>query len=442
MSKAVKLEDLKIIKGYIDKNSGGGVDVVQEIGSSTTSVMSQKAVSDELSGVMEYAEDYTNNQLANHNNTTDKSVHPWLADGIELAQNAADNAVSIAENKASKDVATIGSDGLMSAADKLKLDEIEEGANRVVVDSELSTYSENPLQNKVITELFHDASSTLEAIAANGRIIETAETDCNKLPVVEGTFYNPNGFGQNIPAADPSMGVLIVSIKYITQKLASFGPTGMYVALQEGVSFPGAVAAVKFIRYYIVSTSSWGDWTLLPQSVNQTTGQSTFKVMSQKAVTDALDEKISTAYILEKFYPVGAIYLTTDVTSPATLFGGTWTRITSNVYLKANTGGIASAGTTGGTSTHKISVDNLPSHGRHLYDYNNWSAYGNRGNANTEWKTKGVYFPADYPASYGTSGRGWDIGLGNEVYPAGQNLGGGSAYLPYYYNVNVWRRTA
>ena len=270
-------------------------------------------------------------------------------------------------------------------------------------------------------------------------IIETSETDCNKLPVVEGTFYNPNGFGQNIPAADPSMGVLIVSIKYITQKLASFGPTGMRVALQEGVSFPGAVAAVKFVRYYLVSTSSWGDWTLLPQSVNQTTGQSTFKVMSQKAVTDALDEKISTAYILEKFYPVGAIYLTTDVASPATLFGGTWTRITSNVYLKANTGGIATAGTTGGTSTHKIPLSALPSHGRHLYDYEAWGGQGNLTNANEKI---GWFMPTQNMGNYGTNPRGWDVGMGNEAYPAGQNLGNGSAYLPYYYSVNVWRRTA
>ena len=269
---------------------------------------------------------------------------------------------------------------------------------------------------------------------------ETTETDCNKLPVVEGTFYNPNGFGQNIPAADPSMGVLIVSIKYITQKLASFG-SSMFVALQEGVSFPGAVAAVKYVRYYIVSTSSWGAWALLPQSVNQTTGQSTFNVMSQKAVTDALNEKIPTAYILEKFYPVGAIYLTTDVASPATLFGGTWTRISSNVYLKANSGGIATAGTTGGTSSgHKIPLSALPSHGRHLYQYDEWGGKGTLTNANQKI---GWFLATNSDMSnYGTNPRGWDVSAGNEAYPAGQNVGGGSAYLPYYYSVNVWRRTA
>lgn len=162
--------------------------------------------------------------------------------------------------------------------------------NRVAGKADSALNSDSIVQgvgqntNKIMSQ--KAVTDALAEIGASGAIIETTETDCNNLPVVEGTFYNPNGFGQNIPAADPSMGVLIVSIKYITQKLASFG-SSMFVALQEGVSFPGAVATVKFVRYFI-PPSSWGDWTLLPQSVVQTTGQSTFQVMSQKAVTDAI----------------------------------------------------------------------------------------------------------------------------------------------------------
>ena len=40
--------------------------------------------------------------------------------------------------------------GLMSAADKNKLDNIEEGANKIVIDDTLSTTSTNPIQNKII----------------------------------------------------------------------------------------------------------------------------------------------------------------------------------------------------------------------------------------------------------------------------------------------------
>lgn len=46
--------------------------------------------------------------------------------------------------------ATQAADGLMSAADKKKLDGIEAGASRTVVDAELSSDSANPVQNKAV----------------------------------------------------------------------------------------------------------------------------------------------------------------------------------------------------------------------------------------------------------------------------------------------------
>lgn len=51
-------------------------------------------------------------------------------------------------------VASTSTAGLMSASDKTKLDGIETGANKTIVDSELSSTSTNPVQNKVVnTEL-------------------------------------------------------------------------------------------------------------------------------------------------------------------------------------------------------------------------------------------------------------------------------------------------
>ena len=50
--------------------------------------------------------------------------------------------------------------------------------------------------------------------------------------------------------------------------------------------------------------------------------------------------------ILETYYPIGAVYISAVNTSPATLFGGTWTSITGGVLLPAN-----SAGVTGGSDT-------------------------------------------------------------------------------------------
>lgn len=59
-------------------------------------------------------------------------------------------------------------------------------------------------------------------------------------------------------------------------------------------------------------------------------------------------------------YPVGAIYLSTTDTSPASLFGGTWERLKDRFLLAA--GNTYAAGSTGGEATHKLSVNEMPSH--------------------------------------------------------------------------------
>lgn len=56
--------------------------------------------------------------------------------------------------------ATASAAGLMSAADKAKLDGIAAGSNHVTVDAELSTTSTNPVQNKVIKSALDGKSNT------------------------------------------------------------------------------------------------------------------------------------------------------------------------------------------------------------------------------------------------------------------------------------------
>lgn len=56
--------------------------------------------------------------------------------------------------------ATASAAGLMSAADKAKLDGVAAGSNHVTVDAELSTTSMNPVQNKVIKSALDGKSNT------------------------------------------------------------------------------------------------------------------------------------------------------------------------------------------------------------------------------------------------------------------------------------------
>lgn len=60
------------------------------------------------------------------------------------------------DGKAGTAVATASANGLMSKADKTKLDDIERGANKTAIDSAMSGSSVNPVQNKVIKQYIDD----------------------------------------------------------------------------------------------------------------------------------------------------------------------------------------------------------------------------------------------------------------------------------------------
>lgn len=58
--------------------------------------------------------------------------------------------------------------------------------------------------------------------------------------------------------------------------------------------------------------------------------------------------------------PVGYIYISSDPTSPAELFGGTWEALTDRVIVGA--GGSYTVNSTGGEDVHTLTVNEMPSH--------------------------------------------------------------------------------
>jgi hypothetical protein len=131
-----------------------------------------------------------------------------------------------------------------------------------------------------------------------------------------------------------------------------------------------------------------------------------------------------TTTILQATYPVGAIYMSTVSTSPATLFGfGTWEQIKDKFLLSA--GNTYTAGSTGGEATHQLTIDEMPSH-------NHKSSDGKR-------------FIQDVGSSDNTFG--WHI---QDVsgYRANacdmEYVGNNQAHnnMPPYVAVYIWKRTA
>lgn len=81
------------------------------------------------------------------------------------------------------DAATATAPGFMPAADKAKLDRIEDGANKTIVDAELDAASANPVQNKAVkVALDGKAGTAVATTSANGLM---SATDKTKLDGVE-----------------------------------------------------------------------------------------------------------------------------------------------------------------------------------------------------------------------------------------------------------------
>lgn len=115
------------------------------------------------------------------------------------------------------------------------------------------------------------------------------------------------------------------------------------------------------------------------------------------------------------YMPIGAIYMSTVSTSPATYFGGTWTQITDR-FLRTAT----SSGGTGGEATHVLTEAELPSHNH---------TFRGRTGSGTSTSTKVVEL---YSAA------------GNTTTAYTDYTGGTSGHenMPPYLVVYIWRRTA
>lgn len=146
--------------------------------------------------------------------------------------------------------------------------------------------------------------------------------------------------------------------------------------------------------------------------------------------------------IIDIIYPKNSVYLSISSTSPATLFGGTWSQVSTGVLAAAssNDNGYAKAGSKGGD--FKIHNYQLPEHMHNAQAAKIWSEVGDAIWAGF-WESN---------ASSGTSWRVLGLGYGNDTtvdsWLFATSIADVAAnkknqdFLPYHYSVNVWVRTA
>lgn len=370
---------------------------------------------------------------------------------------------SALSGKAGTSVATTNTNGLMSAADKTKLDGIAMGANKTIVDTTLSDSSTNPVQNKVIkTELDKKADKTAlnakaDKTALDGKLDKTGGTLTGNLTgkYFTGTWLQTTA-ATDLGRTPGKVAVLDDSgwVYYRTpaEIKSDIGADAVVTTSTDGLMSASdkskldgiATGATKITVDTALSSNSTNPVqnkvinSALGKKLNKSggtlTGAITTKGIKLTSGTDfgsslpssmqsnqLFFQTLGSNYILDNVYPVGSIYMSVNSTNPKNLFGGTWEQIQGRFLFGMNSS--YPAGSTGGEITHALTIDEMPEHNHTIYYPNAGGPYGN---ANI-----------GYPEDSGTN-MTWCAEMCKTA-----PTGGGAAHnnMPPYLSVYIWKRT-
>lgn len=142
-----------------------------------------------------------------------------------------------------------------------------------------------------------------------------------------------------------------------------------------------------------------------------------------KVSIDTLTGAISAPGLSLAAYPVGAVYISYTSTSPASLFGGSWTPIVGRFPYFNNGNGV------GGSHTHTLTASEMSSHNHGLSNSKDGTGVGfwkTDAGSGSKWSLlTRTYSGCDYALTVGS-------------------MGGGGAHnnMPAYQTLYAWRRTA
>lgn len=168
----------------------------------------------------------------------------------------------------------------------------------------------------------------------------------------------------------------------------------------------------------IVSSTSTGNGSIQIAIFNSGAGRLWFRIRTGIDTWGDWRHIMTDGNIVDTVYPVGSIYLSVESTSPASLFGGTWTRLKDRFLLGA--GSSYSNGDTGGSKTVTLTEAQIPAH-----------THGLKQTTVTVGSTGGV---KDITVPY-TSGSS------SESYIKSTGSGSSHTNMPPYLVVYMWKRT-
>lgn len=258
--------------------------------------------------------------------------------------------------------ATESVSGLMSAADKKKLDEIAKGATKITVDTALSNTSTNPVQNKVIhSALSGKAGTSVATTSANGLMSAADKTKLN------GIAKDANKTIVDTTLSDSSTNP--VQNKVIKTELdkkadkTALDAKADKTALDSKLDKTGGTLTGNLTGKYFTGT-----WLQTTQATDLGRTPGKVAVLDESGwvyyrtpAEIKSDIGVDKQTIIDTIYPMGSIYITLNKTSPSILFPGTyWKQIKNRFLLSASS--TYSALSVGGEATHTLTKNEMPNH--------------------------------------------------------------------------------
>lgn len=188
-------DNLELILKFTDDNSNG-LTIRNANGTATARITANGTFTGNASTATKATQDSAGQQI---NKTYIKGLS---ASGKTITYTKGDGSTgTISTQDTTYSNATTSASGLMSAADKTKLDGIATGATKVIVDTSLSSNSTNPVQNKVVNS----------ALANKAAMVTLSYTE-NLNNVTTPGFYNCGGGNSitNKPANTDAIGLIVV----------------------------------------------------------------------------------------------------------------------------------------------------------------------------------------------------------------------------------------
>lgn len=339
--------------------------------------------------------------------------------------------------------ATTENNGLMSSADKAKLDGIEAKANnythpvyepkqagvyRISVDNtghvataDKMTADELKAEGVSPADHTHDLGELVDTLDTSADAVEDADT-----VVVGATVTSDDGSATTKYTRRP-LATLWNWIKSRTDTLyAAVGHTHNYAGSTEPGGDAIRALAVKDYAGSQTIEIGYASAGLTTSNLTHIAGYTDNGTKIKDVSKDVLKSWLG----VTNHYPVGSIYMSTSSTSPASIFGGSWQSIASERVLM----GVSSSH--GAGSTVDAGLPNISSGRDAALDIQgSWGAPACRAPFAQTWQGNSELSSSTWSSTPKVISARFDASLCNSIY------GRSSTVQPAAYYVYMWRRT-